>query len=134
MKTIGICNGKGGVGKTTTARHLIYSAIERGLRTLAVDLDPQGNLSKSLLFQQLIAQSEPPTGTVALSWEHMGLPDIDVQASAHLLYQDELALRPMPIIPNVWLIGATPELADVLTWPLDSAFTARETLQSMSND
>src|SRR5690349_4130060 len=106
MKTIGICNGKGGVGKTTTARHLIYSAIERGLRTLAVDLDPQGNLSKSLLFQQLIAQSGAPTGTVALSWEHMGLPDIDVHASAHLLYQDELALRPMPIIPNVWLIGA----------------------------
>ncbi|MCE4547868.1 MULTISPECIES: ParA family protein [Caballeronia] len=134
MKIIGICNGKGGVGKTTTARHLIYSAIDRGLRTLAVDLDPQGNLSKSLLFQQLVAQSQAPTGTVALSWQHMGLPEIDPQASAHLLYQDEVASRPMPIIPNVWLIGATPELADVLTWPLDSAFTARNSLQRMSRD
>ncbi|KMY85290.1 Chromosome (plasmid) partitioning protein ParA [Candidatus Paraburkholderia calva] len=63
----------------------------------------------------------------------MGLPDIDAHASAHLLYQDKLASRPMPTIPNVWLIGATPELVDVLTWLLESAFTARKTLQSMSS-
>jgi chromosome partitioning protein len=40
---------KGGVGKTTLAAQLSHAAAKRGLRTLAIDLDPQANLSQSLL-------------------------------------------------------------------------------------
>ncbi len=39
---------KGGTGKTTTAAALAQAAKEKGLRVLAVDLDPQGNLSAFL--------------------------------------------------------------------------------------
>lgn len=36
---------KGGVGKTTTAYHLIRAALRDDKRVLAVDMDPQGNLT-----------------------------------------------------------------------------------------
>lgn len=47
-KVIAITNQKGGVGKTTTCSALCGALIEMGNRVLAVDLDPQGNLSFSL--------------------------------------------------------------------------------------
>jgi chromosome partitioning protein len=40
-----VVNGKGGVGKTTTAHALATGLTKKGLRTLAIDYDPQGNLS-----------------------------------------------------------------------------------------
>lgn len=40
-----VCNQKGGTGKSTTAAALAQAAAHRGRRVLAVDLDPQGNLS-----------------------------------------------------------------------------------------
>lgn len=48
MFTVSITNQKGGVGKTTTSYHLARAAHLRGLRTLVIDLDPQGNASDSL--------------------------------------------------------------------------------------
>jgi len=48
MKTIVVANQKGGVGKTTVARHLTFFGVERGLRVLAVDMDVQRNFSTTL--------------------------------------------------------------------------------------
>lgn len=47
--TVSLINMKGGVGKTTLAGQLAHAADRRNLRTLAVDLDPQSNLSQTLL-------------------------------------------------------------------------------------
>src|SRR5260370_39311269 len=44
--TIAVISHKGGTGKTTTVRTLADAFRRRGIRTLAVDLDPQGNLSE----------------------------------------------------------------------------------------
>ena len=45
MKVITLSNQKGGVSKTTTAAALASGLSHRGFRVLAVDLDPQCNLS-----------------------------------------------------------------------------------------
>jgi chromosome partitioning protein len=44
-QTIAVLSQKGGTGKTTTVRTLADALQRAGVRTLAVDLDPQGNLS-----------------------------------------------------------------------------------------
>ena len=45
MKTIAVCNQKGGAGKTTTAAALSAGISRRGYRVIAADLDPQHNLT-----------------------------------------------------------------------------------------
>jgi chromosome partitioning protein len=48
--TIAVINMKGGVGKSTIAALLCrHASIERGLNVLAVDLDPQANLSQAFM-------------------------------------------------------------------------------------
>jgi chromosome partitioning protein len=44
-QTIAVLSQKGGTGKTTAVRTLADALRRSGVRTLAVDLDPQGNLS-----------------------------------------------------------------------------------------
>lgn len=47
-----VCSGKGGVGKSSIAAGLAGTAAAMGWRTLAVDLDPQGNLGHDLGYHQ----------------------------------------------------------------------------------
>lgn len=49
MTTITFFNNKGGVGKTTTVYHVAWMLSKLGKRTIAVDLDPQSNLTSMFL-------------------------------------------------------------------------------------
>jgi chromosome partitioning protein len=59
--TIAVLSQKGGTGKTTAVRHLADVLGRAGLRVLAVDLDPQGNLSDYL---DVAPDAEPTIGDV----------------------------------------------------------------------
>ena len=57
MKTLVLCNQKGGVGKSAVATLLVHLLAHRGRRVLAIDLDHQGNFSKPLRLSGRVAVS-----------------------------------------------------------------------------
>lgn len=71
MITVAIANQKGGVGKTTLTRELAACCALRGYQTLAVDCDPQGNLTSSWVepevyeatLSHVLIEPESPAGT-----------------------------------------------------------------------
>ncbi len=56
MKTIAFFNNKGGVGKTSLVYHLAWMFAERGKKVLAVDLDPQANLTSMFLSEDRLVE------------------------------------------------------------------------------
>ena len=53
---IAFFNNKGGVGKTSMVYHLSWMFADRGLRVIAADLDPQGNLTAAFLDEDRLEQ------------------------------------------------------------------------------
>lgn len=84
-KVIAIANQKGGVGKTTVTRELSACCALRGFQTLAIDCDPQGNLTSSWIdpdvyeatLSHVLIEPESPTGLKA---EPLPLDDAIVES------------------------------------------------------
>lgn len=55
MISVALFNNKGGVGKTTLAYHLAHMFARLGQQVLAVDLDPQSNLTANFLDEDDLA-------------------------------------------------------------------------------
>lgn len=56
MKTLAFFNNKGGVGKTSLVYHLSWMFAEMGVNVVAVDLDPQSNLTSSFLEDEQLLE------------------------------------------------------------------------------
>ncbi len=81
MKTIAFFNNKGGVGKTTLVYHFTYMLAELGYRCLAVDLDPQTNLTSMFLDETRLQEiydndGNRPTILESIKPLNRGLGDI----------------------------------------------------------
>ncbi len=75
MRTIAVCNQKGGVGKSTMTYHLAYALAQEGKRVLVVDSDPQGNMTLAMGREPL---SEDALGLAHVLSETTKVPLADV--------------------------------------------------------
>ena len=98
-RTIAIANQKGGVGKTTTSINLAAARAEAGQRVLAIDFDPQGNLSSGLG----VGRNDFETGVYELLMGEADFDNVVVKTSV-----DNLLLLPS----DMNLSGAEIELLD----------------------
>jgi len=77
-EVIALFNNKGGVGKTMLVHHLAHMVSRLGITTLAVDLDPQANLTSAFFddarLEDLEASGQPATIRDATSVRSIGLP------------------------------------------------------------
>jgi len=53
-------NNKGGVGKTSLVFHLAWMFSEMGKRVIAIDLDPQANLTSAFLSEETLEELWAP--------------------------------------------------------------------------
>jgi chromosome partitioning protein len=88
MVVIAFASLKGGVGKTTLAYNLAFLWADGGKRVLAVDFDPQGNLTFAFL---------PPES----------LPE---ESQTRCLFSRK-SPQPFQVSENLWLLGADSKLS-----------------------
>jgi chromosome partitioning protein len=89
MKTIIFFNNKGGVGKTTLVYHITYMLAELGKRCLAVDLDPQANLTSMCLPDDALEgiyekDNDRPTILAGIKLLDRGIGDIQPVTIHHI--------------------------------------------------
>jgi chromosome partitioning protein len=109
---IAVTNQKGGVGKTTITFNLAKELASHGHRVLAIDNDPQGNLTSSFL-------NDDPTKLVA------NILDVYERSSEKI--------TPDCIENNLHLVGANIQLAKITESGFDIIFLLKEWLDSMKD-
>lgn len=98
MKRV-VFNQKGGVGKSTITCNLAAIAAARGLRTLVIDLDPQGNSSHYLLGDAA------PATTLADFYDQV----LNFRARPRKVAEFALATP----FENLWLMSSHPDLEEL---------------------
>lgn len=130
--SVSFINMKGGVGKTTLAMQVAFSAQAAGLKVLAVDLDPQSNLSQAVLGPELYAKVlERNRATVIQLFEGY-LPAGQKTPSPSTVSIDDVILRPKSAnYPH--LIPSRLELCQTLRNPARKERRLAEALAKVSD-
>jgi len=104
LRTIAICNQKGGTGKTTTAVNLAAALAEKGRKVLVLDLDPQGSTTAWIgpqeaqddgrgLVDLLTGENGASLPSLALP---TGIPGVDLVGSGTWLVSVDKVLAGQP--------------------------------------
>ena len=108
---VAVANQKGGVGKTTISMNLATGLSNKGLRTLAIDNDPQGNLTAYFLENH----------TVSLKSHVIELYDGNI-------------IEPQQLSKNLYLYGSDKNLSRIPERGMDAVYGLKEGLESVQND
>ena len=135
MKTIAFFNNKGGVGKTTTVYHVAWMMSELGYKVLAIDLDPQSNLSSMFLSNErmeeiVLEESQNQTILEAISPVSEGEPYSPVHIEK---INDKISL----LIGNLALSSFEDKLSDAWSKCLSGdpfAFKVISVFKTLFND
>ncbi len=86
--TVSLINMKGGVGKTTLAFNLAWHCAWRAnMRVLAVDLDPQANLSQYFMgAKKYLTYLQEEKGTILEVFEQFSAPKTKKGSPTSLLH------------------------------------------------
>jgi chromosome partitioning protein len=129
-RVIAFANQKGGVAKTTTTLNLGVALVEQGLRVLAVDLDPQGNLTMSqgwnpdeidrsmfdVLVHRLPITEIIRTNEVDVAVSSIDLAGAELALSSMIGRERALEKALMPVRENYdWVLIDTPPSLGLLT-------------------
>lgn len=100
LRIFTVANQKGGVGKTTSTVNIAAALAMGGLRTLVIDLDPQGNASTALAVEHRDNEGiyEVLMGTTSIETvvqKVAGFPHLECISSSTALAQAEINLVSM---------------------------------------
>ncbi len=127
MKSLALFNNKGGVGKTTLTFNIAHMLARKGHRTVALDYDPQCNLSALFLAEEEIAdiwekdESNSRSSTQGPGRTVAGCIEPVLRATSDLL-EPEL----VPVADDVWLLPGHLRLSRIeqnlaVEWPMTRA-------------
>lgn len=114
IPVVAFFNNKGGVGKTSLVYHTSWMLSELGVRSLAVDLDPQANLTAAFLDEEALERLWEDPGTAPTTIYRCVRPLLqvgDLQRPQVVSVTPDLALLP----GDLALAGFEDELA--AQWP-----------------
>jgi chromosome partitioning protein len=108
VRTVAVCNQKGGVGKTTVTLGLASAAAESGVRALVIDMDSQGNASDALLADR----AAPPSAT------------------SYDVLLGKRGCAPEAISQSSWGVGVIPGGLDLASYERTNALASEQRLRA----
>ena len=122
MTSIALFNNKGGVGKTTLTYHLAHMFQRLGRRVLAVDLDPQANLTSMCLEEAELEELwENDAGLIERGPTQQYLPGAGRVRAGQTIADavrpilegtgDIEDVEPTELLPGLWLLPGSLDLS-----------------------
>jgi chromosome partitioning protein len=137
MTSLALFNNKGGVGTTTLTYHVAHMMQRLGRRVLAVDLDPQSNLTAAFLDDDELGTlwgEADGSGAARPELAHAGT----VAAAVRPIMEGTGGIapcEPVPIVDGLWLLAGDLRLSafeDDLAEQWTKGLTGDETALSMT--